>query len=191
MRGTHQRAWLVGRPTRRVVGSFAITKGPRPKRAAMIGAARRPPVIAANAREHRGIEERRDQATLAERTGASGSGDSGDPISASRLLAERLIAGLADRPFRPTTDQLARAWGGDLARGETRASRVRIAAGRYAALLADHVIEDMSVEGAPAAYARIWLCARSAFITSGTAESSGAPDDPAVSAWEDEGGAVA
>lgn len=190
MRGTHQRAWLVGRPTRRVVGSFAITRGLRPDRAAMIGAARRPSVIAASAHEDRAIEERRDRATLAERAEAPGSGDAGDPISTSRPLAERLIAGLADRPFRPTTDQLARAWGGDLVRGETRASRVRIAAGRYAALLADHVIEDMSVEGAPAASARIWLCARSAFITSGTAESSGAPDDPAVSAWEDEGGAV-
>lgn len=67
-------------------------------------------------------------------------------------------------PFHPTVEQLAWAWGGELARGEARASRVRIASGRYAALLADHVAENVMMDGAPGAYARIWLCARHAFI---------------------------
>ena len=115
----------------------------------------------------------------------------GDVATASRVLADRQVAGLDGRPFRPTPDQLAWVWGGDLARGETRASRTRIAAGRYAALLADHAIGDLTVEGAPGAYGRIWRCARLAFIQSTTPEPSEPPADGAVGTWESEGGAVA
>ena len=125
------------------------------------------------------------------RTDTWDGGDPGDLTNASRLLADRLIARLDDRPFRPTADQLALVWGGDLVRSETRASRARIAAGRYAALLTDHAIGDVTVEGAPGAYARIWLCARLAFIKSTTSEPAKARSDVALGAWEHEGGAGA
>jgi hypothetical protein len=115
-------------------------------------------------------------------------GDVADLIEPSRLLASRWIAGLDNRPFAPTADQLAWVWGGKLVRGEARTSRARIAAGRYAALFTDHVIGDITIDGAPGAYARIWLCARLAFIESVTAEPSEPPSDGALSAWEYEGG---
>ena len=83
----------------------------------------------------------------ADHTDPWGGGHVGDLANASRLLADRLIAGLDDRPFCPTPDQLAWVWGGDLVRGETRAARARIAGGRYAALLADHVIEGCQHRG--------------------------------------------
>lgn len=108
----------------------------------------------------------------------------------SRLLASRLIAGLDTRPFSPTADQLASIWGGELVRGESQASRARIAAGRYAALLTDHVVHDVAIDGAPGAYARIWLCARLAFIESLTSPPSGRLIGGEVSSWENEGGAT-
>ena len=127
----------------------------------------------------------------ADHTDPWGGGHVGDLANASRLLADRLIAGLDDRPFGPTPDQLAWVWGGELVRGETRASRARIAAGRYAALLADHVIGDVSIEAAAGAYARIWLCARLAFIQSTTSERSDSASDGPLGTWEYEGGARA
>lgn len=136
----------------------------------MISAGRGPSAIAVDARGLAGPDERRGLAPVVAHRVASVSGDVQGLTSASRLLADRLVAGLDDRPFRPTADQLAWVWGGELVRGEARASRVSIAAGRYAALLADHVVEDVTAEGAPGAYARIWRCARSAFIESTIAE---------------------
>jgi hypothetical protein len=62
-------------------------------------------------------DDSRGVATRVERTDASGAGDIGNRANAIRLLADRLIAGLDDRPFRPTPDQLALIWGGDLVRG--------------------------------------------------------------------------
>ena len=133
-------------------------------------------------RDDVGPHEGRGVVPIAGRADTRDRGDSGDPTNASRLLADQLIAGLDNRPFCPTADQLARVWGGDLVAGETRASRARIAAGRYAALFTDHVIGDISVEAAPGAYAWFWLCARLAFIQSTTFEpsesASGAPSEP-------------
>ena len=101
----------------------------------------------------------------------------------SRLLADEWIGGLDPRPFRPTAGQLASDWGGELTRGETQEQRVRVAAGRYAALFTDHVVEDVTIDGGPGAYVRIWQCARQAFIQSMTSEHGGpaAPGD--VLAW--------
>jgi hypothetical protein len=130
-----------------------------------------------------GPAEPRGLVATADRTGPRDGGHIGDLANASRLLADRLIAGL-DRPFCPTPDELAWVWGGELVRGETRASRARIAEGRYAALLADHVIGDVRIEAAPGAYVRIWLCARLAFIESTTSEPSGSASDGALGAWE-------
>ena len=83
-----------------------------------------------------------------------------------RLLADRWIAGLDDRPFRPTSEQLAWVWGGELARGETRQRRARLAGWRYAELFARHVVQDVTVEGGVGAYCRVWLCAQRAFVES-------------------------
>ncbi len=130
-------------------------------------------------------------AAQVERPALSAGGDVADLTNATRLLANRLIVGLDDQPFRPTADQLAWVWGGDLVQGETRASRARIAAGRYAALLADHVIGDVTVEGAPGAYARIWLCARSAFIGSTGSRPSEPPSDGGLAASRTVGALVA
>lgn len=138
-----------------------------------------------------GPAEPRGLVATADHTDPWGGGHVGDLANASRLLADRLIAGLDDRPFCPTPDQLAWVWGGDLVRGETRAARARIAGGRYAALLTDHVFGDVRNEAAPGAYVRIWLCARLAFIESTTSEPSGSASDGALGAWEYEGGARA
>jgi hypothetical protein len=135
-------------------------------------------------------DERRGVATLVERAATSDEEDNRDLAGATRLLADRLLAGLDDRPFRPTADELALVWGGALVKGEKRASRARIAAGRYAALLTNHVIGDVTVEGGRGAYVRIWLCARLAFIKSATPEPSEGPSDGPVGAWENEGGAA-
>jgi hypothetical protein len=131
--------------------------------------------------------ERRGVAALVERPDLAAGGNDAGLTDASRRLADRLIVGLVERPFRPTADELAWVWGGDLVRGEARASRARIAAGRYAGLLTNHVVTDFTVQGAPGAYARIWLCARSAFITT----ASSPPPDGGLAAWEGEGGAGA
>ncbi len=122
------------------------------------------------------------------RTNGAGVADAPD---VAHLLASRLVAGLDDRPFRPTADQLARVWGGDLVRGERRENRARIAAGRYAALFADHVVQDVAVDEGPGAYALIWLCARSAFIASMSSEDPESRSDGEVSRWESDGGAAA
>jgi hypothetical protein len=111
-----------------------------------------------------------------------------DDADVIRRLADRFIAGLGKRPFRPTPMELARVWGGELVRGETRDSRARIAGGRYASLFADHAVQDVSGDGAPGAYARIWLCARLAFIESMGTGSSSPPPGPGVLRWENEGG---
>jgi hypothetical protein len=96
--------------------------------------------------------------------------DVADAPDVVRLLASRLVVGLEDRPFRPTADQLASVWGGDLVLGETRERRARIAASRYALLFTRHVLQDVTLDGAVGAYVRIWLCARAAFIESVASE---------------------
>jgi hypothetical protein len=74
-----------------------------------------------------------------------GVGDPVDLTSISRVLANDLVAQLDDRPFRPSTAQLAWVWGGALARREALPTRVRIAACRYAAMFADQAfIESMT-----------------------------------------------
>jgi hypothetical protein len=152
---------------------------------AQIGDRRRPkapatgnerPGNSGNPRERHGAE------ALVDRAATSHGGEAGDMPDAGRWLADRLIAGLDKRPFRPTADQLAWVWGGDLVRGEAPGSRARIAAGRYAALLTDHVVQDITIEGAPGAYARIWLCTRHAFIESVASEPFEPPSDRALSA---------
>jgi hypothetical protein len=115
--------------------------------------------------------------------------DVASPPDVSRLLASRLMSALDDRPFRPTTAQLAWVWGGDLVPGEARASRARIASARYASLFAEHVVRDMTIEGAPGAYARIWLCARLAFVSTLPSEAQPSAGGE-VLAWENEGGAA-
>lgn len=104
----------------------------------------------------------------------------------SRTLADRLIATLDDRPFVPSASQLAWVDGGDLGFGADASPRIAEAAGRYADLLVHHVIGDVSVDGAPGAYFRIWQCARQAFLESLAGH---APPDSATSSWENEGGA--
>ena len=148
-------------------------------------------ILRTEPRETVGPQERRGVVLITGRADTRDRGDTGNSATASRPLADRLVAGLDDRPFCPTPDQLAWVWGGDLARGETRASRARIAAGRYATLLTDHVIGDVSGVAAPGAYARIWLSARLAFIESTTSEPSESASDGALRAWESEGGARA
>jgi len=117
--------------------------------------------------------------------------DLGDPPDIVWVLASRLVAGLDERPFHPTAKQLAWVWGGELVLGEAMASRARIAAGRYAGLFTNHVVPDVALDGAPGAYARIWLCARLAFMESVAAGDSGSPRPGGVSAWENEGGRAA
>jgi hypothetical protein len=114
--------------------------------------------------------------------------DLGAPSDIVWALASRLVAGLDDRPFHPTAEQLAWVWGGELVLGEAMESRARIAAGRYAGLFTNHVVPDVALDGAPGAYARIWLCARLAFMESVAAGDSGSPGPGDVSAWENEGG---
>lgn len=84
----------------------------------------------------------------------------------SRALAGRLVSTLDDRPFAPTARQLHSVAGGDLIPGQEAGPLARIAAGRYAGLVADHVVEDVTADGAAGAYVRIWLCARQAFLRS-------------------------
>ncbi len=82
----------------------------------------------------------------------------------SRALADRLVSTLGDRPFAPSADQLAWVGGGDPLPGQENGPLARVAAGRYAGLFADHLVRDVTVDGAPGAYVRIWLCARRAFL---------------------------
>jgi len=126
----------------------------------------------------------------ADRTSAPTPGDGGtDPADLVRLLAHRLVAGLDGRPFRPTDDQLDWVWGGELGPGETRQSRAKIAACRYAELFTRHVVQDVTVEGAVGAYTRIWLCSRRSFIESIASREPDQPGDADLSRWENEGGA--
>jgi hypothetical protein len=118
----------------------------------------------------------------------SGDGDT-DPTNLVRLLADRLVAGLDHRPFRPTDDQLAWVWGGQLGPGETPHSRAKIAGCRYAELFASHVVQDVTVQGAVGAYTRIWLCARRSFIKSMESGEPDQPGDAELSRWENDGGA--
>lgn len=184
LRGPHRHASLVGKPTRRVWGVVRDRQASRSPRGHDDAGGTNPvrPSVrrSAEARWRRPRAPTRETAEMLETR-----------ATASRLLADRLIAGLDNRPFCPTPDQLALVWGGDLVRGETRASRARIAGGRYAALLADYVVGDVTVDAAPGAYVRIWLCARLAFIASTTSEPAGSGLDGALGAWEYEGGARA
>jgi hypothetical protein len=84
----------------------------------------------------------------------------------SHALADRWVADLDGRPFRPTPDQLVWVAGHDLDEHADRDRRVPVAASRFASLFADHVTGDLTVRGGPGAYVRIWLCARRAFIDS-------------------------
>jgi hypothetical protein len=85
---------------------------------------------------------------------------------AGRALADRLVATLGDRPFRPTSRQLTAIGGGFLVPGDEPGPMARAVAGRYAGLLTRHLVQDVTIDGAPEAYARIWLCARRAFLRS-------------------------
>jgi hypothetical protein len=114
----------------------------------------------------RAFPSRSDAAVLAPSPDPNPADDADDDGNAARLLADRWIAGLGVRPFRPTTDQLDWVWGGELDRGETRHSRAQVAGWRYAELFASHVAEDVSVDGGTGAYVRVWLCARRAFLES-------------------------
>jgi hypothetical protein len=129
-----------------------------------------------------------DAEPIADRVAATSS--PGDDRSTGRALAARWIATLADRPFSPTPEQLARVAGGDLDEGEARARRLPMAAARYAALFADHVAQDVAAEGGPSAYVRIWLCARRAFIESTSAGIPADRSDAGVASWENEGGSA-
>ena len=100
------------------------------------------------------------------------SADGADASDVVQPLASRLVAGLDNRPFYPTPDQLAWVWGGDLVPGETRHNRAPIAAARYAGLFTNHVVPDVTLDGAAGAYARIWLCARLAFTEIMVSESA-------------------
>jgi hypothetical protein len=179
--GPYRHARLVSR-ARGIVETSAVARCPYPGHATVIAGE--------DPRDEVRPDESRGVATLVERAATSDARDNGDLANTSRLLADRLIAGLDARSFRPTADQLATVWGGDLVRGETRASRARIAAGRYAALFTDHVIGDVTVDGGAGAYVRIWLCARLAFIESATPDPSEALSDGPLGVWENEGGAA-
>jgi hypothetical protein len=87
-----------------------------------------------------------------------------DLANHSRSLAIGWVATLGLRPFQPSNEQLAWVDGGDLVEGEAHDRRMRVAATRYAGLLADHIAGDVTVDGGPGAYAMVWLCARQAFI---------------------------
>jgi hypothetical protein len=93
-----------------------------------------------------------------------------DPIGSApvpdvgRLLAIDWLRALKDRPFRPSPQELDWVAGEDLVDGEARSRRVRVAASRFAGLFADHVAQDMSIEGGPGAYAWVWQSARQAFV---------------------------
>jgi hypothetical protein len=97
-------------------------------------------------------------------------------------------------PRPPTRGQTGISWLGVGRRsharwgtGETGGDRGRSTCGPFT----DHAVQDVTVEGAPGVYARIWLCARLAFTESVT---SGNPERLAggeASAWEDEGGTAA
>lgn len=113
-----------------------------------------------------------------------------DDRATSRALAARWMATLDDRPFRPTPERLAWVAGSDLVQGEARARRLPLAAARYAGLFADHVAQDMAVEGGPGAYVRIWLCARRAFIDNMSAGIRAGRSDAGVASWDYEGGAA-
>jgi hypothetical protein len=84
----------------------------------------------------------------------------------SRALANGLVATLDDRPFLLTAAQLAWVDGGELVAGQENGPLTRIVAGRFATLFADHVIGDVSADGAPGAYVRVLECARQAFLQS-------------------------
>ena len=142
----------------------------------------------------------RDAEAFVELAPASTPGeDVSDTPDIVRLLANRLVAALDSRPFRPTEDQLAWVWGGELSPGETRHSRAQIASYRYAELFAGYVIQDVTVEGGAGAYMRIWQCARRAFIESMASRDPDPPRgwstgpthnvDAELSRWENEGGA--
>lgn len=114
--------------------------------------------------------------------------------AASRVahaLADRLVATLDDRPFAPTAQQLATIGGGELVPGAEPGPFAQVVADRYAGLLANHLVQDVRADGAPAAYARIWLCARRAFLQSLEPHRTSELEAAGIPSWENEGGAVA
>jgi hypothetical protein len=127
-------------------------------------------------------------ATVDHLAGSRAGGEIADQPDSGWLLASRLIAGLDKRPLLLTDEQLESIWGDALVPGETPASRARIAAGRYASVFTHHVVPDVSLDAAPSAYARIWLCARLAFIESATSEPSDRLTRGEILSWENEGG---
>ena len=109
----------------------------------------------------------------------------------AHALADRLVATLEDRPFAPTAQDLATIGGGDLVVGAEPGPLAHAIADRYAGLLANHVVRDVRADGAPEAYARIWLCARAAFLHSLDPDDANGTQAAGVPVWENEGGAVA
>lgn len=111
--------------------------------------------------------------------------------SDAHALADRLVATLDDRPFALTAQQLVTIGGGDLISGGEPGPLAHAVADRYAGLLANHLVQDVRADGAPEAYARIWLCARRAFLQSLDPDDGDGPPPPGIPARENEGGAVA
>ena len=105
-----------------------------------------------------------------------------------RALTNRLVAGLASRPFRPSTAEIAAVMGSGIEGSRTDGPWASAAAGRYAFLFADHLVRDVTAPRAAGAYARLWLCARRAFLDRRADDPQGwlATD---VDAWQNEGGA--
>jgi hypothetical protein len=111
--------------------------------------------------------------------------------SATRLLADSWVATLDDHPFRPTPAQLAWVAAADPVGVEAHERCAPLAAARHVGLFADHVAQDVTGEGGPAAYVRVWLCARRAFIDSVTAPALEPACEQRTQVWENEGGTVA
>ncbi len=109
----------------------------------------------------------------------------------AHALADRLVATLDDRPFAPTARQLATIGGGELVPGAEPGPLAHVVADRYAGLVASHLVQDVRANGASEAYARIWLCARAAFLQSLDPDGATGPEAPGLPTWENEGGAVA
>ena len=106
----------------------------------------------------------------------------------TRELANRLVAGLASRPFQPTGAELVGLMGSALDGRPGDESSARSAAAGYAFLFADHVVQDVTAPQAAGAYVRLWLCARQAFLDR-RADDSQRPVVTDLEAWQNEGGA--
>jgi hypothetical protein len=107
-----------------------------------------------------------------------------------RQLANRLVATLGERPFAPSAAQLAWVGADELVQGDAPGALARVVGGRYAGLLADHLFEGPASGEVAAAYFRIWLCARQAFLRNLETSEYGVAPNPGVPGWENEGGAL-